>query len=360
MSDNMDITITGKCPGRALYVGHHGEQYVARRYAIYRSTDSGATWQQDCYIPASGWRPIAALGRLGVRLLRFYIAALQIVADGSRVAVAQDGVYYAEPADTRMTRTFRITRGSRPLNLTVDGNRVIFGEYGSGYESSEVAIYVSEDGGRTFDVGYRFPKSDIRHVHNVQVDPDGKGYWVFVGDHGRQPGIGLLSRDMRTMDWLCRGRQRARIVSAIIEPDCFVCGTDSDCERNFIVRIDKQSGRIDDLLEVEGSSLYSTRFGPVRLISTCVEPNPACSSRECALYASVNGEDWKRAAVFQKDRYHPTYFQFGTLVLPYSHSPQPRGMFSGQAVKGLDNTVAFVDFDCPSFVQRPDGRCNTI
>lgn len=344
-AEGLGFSIRGQCAGRALYIGDHGELYVGRGYTIYRSDDGGATWQLDCCVPMSGWKPLAAKLRLGARLLRYYIAAFQVLADGSRVAVARDGIYHAAPGETRMKRAFQITRGSRPLNLTVDGARVLFGEYGGGYESSEVFIYVSEDSGRTFDVGYRFPKGDIRHVHNVQVDPNGNGYWVFVGDHGREPGIGLLSRNMRTMDWLCRGHQRARIVSAIIDPDCFLCGTDSDVERNFIVRIDKQSGRIDDLLEVEGSSLYSTRFGPVRVISTCVEPNPACLSRECSLYASLNGEDWKRTAIYEKDQYHPTYFQFGTLVLPYSHSPQPRGMFSGQAVKGLDNTVSFIDFD---------------
>lgn len=345
MSGSLDVRITGQRRGRALYIGLNGELYIARRYVIYRSADGGATWQQDCYVPALTWKSLVAWGRMGARLLRYYIAAFQVLPDGSRVAVAEDGIYHAAPGEAHMTRAFQITRGSRPLNLTVDGNRVLFGEYGDGYESSEVIIYLSEDGGRTFDVGYRFPKGDVRHVHNVLVDPNRDGYWVLVGDFGPQPGIGLLSRDMRTIDWLCRGHQRVRLASAIVTPDCLLYGTDSDHERNFIVRVDKQSGRVDNLLEIEGTSLYSTCFGPVQVISTCVEPNPACPSRECALYASLNGEDWTRMAIHGKDMYHSKYFQFGTLVLPYSHSLQPRGMFSGQAVKGLDDTVSFIDFE---------------
>lgn len=345
MSDSLNMKITGQCRGRALYIGPHGELYIARQYVIYRSTDGGATWHEDCYIPTSSWKSLAARVQLGARLLRYYVAAFQVLADGSRVAVARDGIYHAASGETRMKQTFRITRGSRPISLTVDGNRVLFGEYGNGYESTEVIIYLSEDGGRTFDAGYRFPKGSIRHVHNLLPDPSRDGYWVLVGDYGPQPGVGLLSRDMRTMNWLCRGHQRVRLASAIVTPDCLLCGTDSDYERNFIVRIDKQSGRVDNLLEVEGTSLYSACFGPVRVISTCVEPNPACPSRECALYTSLNGEDWTRTAVHRKDLYNAVYFQFGTLVLPYARTPQPRGMFSGQAVKGQDDIVSFIDFD---------------
>ena len=103
-------------------------------------------------------------------------------------------------------------------------------------------------------------------------------------------------------------------------------------------------GQLDDLVVLVGSSLYAARFGPVRVISTCVEPNPACPSRECSLYASHSGVDWKRFAVHERDGYHPFFFQFGTIVLPYACNSEPRGIFSGQAISGLDDKVSFVDF----------------
>ena len=278
------------------------------------------------------------------RLLRYNIAAFQVLHDGSRVAVARDGVYRAGAGEERMSRVFPITRGLRPLNLTVDNNRVLFGEYGDGYESSEVFVYISEDGGRSFDVGYRFPRGDIRHVHNVIFDPHQENYWVLVGDFDRQPGIGILSKDLSTFEWLGRGSQEHRAVGAIIEPDCLLYGTDSDRERNYIVRIDKKDGKLTKLLEVEGSSLYATTFGPVHVISTCVEPNPACASRECSLYASRNGADWERSVVHKKDRYHFTFFQLGVLVLPYACNAEPRGMYSGQAVQQVDDVVRLVEW----------------
>ena len=90
--------------------------------------------------------------------------------------------------------------------------------------------------------------------------------------------------------------------------------------------------------------MYATEYGTQRLISTAVEPNPYCRSRECALYGSQNGGEWQRLAVHRKDLLSPVYFQFGAIVLPtMQNSSQSRLMFSGQAVQGLDGRVAVVD-----------------
>jgi hypothetical protein len=98
------------------------------------------------------------------------------------------------------------------------------------------------------------------------------------------------------------------------------------------------------LREIEGSSLYAVDFGGCSAVTTCVEPNPACRSRDASLYLSADGEDWDRYVSFTKDRYHPGLFQFGTLVLPSSHCTASAGMFSGQAVDELDGTTRVVEF----------------
>jgi len=330
--------------GRALYIGQSGELYVSWRYKIFRSDDGGQSWRLDCYVPPSGWKPWMAKLRLGARLLRYYIAAFEVLPDGSRVAAARDGVYHAAPGETRMTRAFQLTRGSRPLNLAVDGNRVLFGEYGY-LDQYEVRVYVSGDGGRSFEVGYQLPRGAVRHIHNVVYDPHRDHYWVFAGDYDGQAGFAALSKDLKTLDWLTRGDQSHRAVDAVQYPDRFVYGTDSNQERNFIVSLDKQNGRIDHLMEVEGSSLHAASFGPVHVISTCVEPNPACPSRECSLYVSTDGDDWKRTLVHRKDVFHHKYFQYGTIVLPYSHCDRPLGMYSGQAIQGGDDAVFRLDWD---------------
>lgn len=326
-------------------MGRNEELYVARGYTIYRSEDWGASWERDCYVPPVGWKPPPARLRLLSRLLRYYISALEVLHDGTRIAVARDGIYQAGPGEAEMSRVFRIDRGGRPINLAVDGSRVLFGEYlDSGRDDNDPRIYVSEDCGRTFEARYSFPKGLIGHVHNILVDPYCDVYWVLTGDFDQHPGIAALSRDFRTLEWLNRGTQRCRAVSALVEPDCLVYGTDSQFEDNFIVSMDKESGRISEIRPIKGSSLYATTFGPVRVISTCAEPGIGNTTREVCLYASGIGHDWTAGEVHEKDRHHMKLFQFGLLALPYAYNSTSRGMYSGQAVKNSDDRIRLLEF----------------
>ena len=127
-----------------------------------------------------------------------------------------------------------------------------------------------------------------------------------------------MSNDGETLDWPNRGSQRLRIVAALVEPDCLVRGRDSECERSRKIRINRKNGRGEERMELEGSLLYAARFGPVRAFSTCVEPNPACPSRECLLYMSYNRVDWKSFSVHEWDGYHPHSFACGAIVLLYA------------------------------------------
>jgi hypothetical protein len=345
--DVPQLKIVRKFPGRALLVGANSRLHISNRYRIFHSDDLGETWNLNCYIPSNSWKSYAATPSLAARLLRFYIASFHVLDDGSRVAVARDGIYRASPGEQRMHRTFKITRGSRPLNLSVDRNRVMFGEYGSGLENSRVAIYISEDYGKSFSVGYLFPQGDIRHVHNIVIDKIAGLYWVLVGDFEQQPGIGILSDDLSSIHWIRRGTQQCRAVCALPTKDGLIYGTDSDRERNFIVMLDRKDGNIRPLCEIEGSSLYATDFGAVKAIATCVEPNPHCPSKTSALYLSHNGISWTRSLCFQKDWFHPRYFQFGTLVLPPAKTSTDHILLSGQGLRGLDNTSLLIQCGLP-------------
>ena len=336
------IKILKKFSGRALFIGSESQLYISNRYKILCSENFGETWKTDCYIPSNTWKRYAAYSGLAARLLRFYIASFHVLDDGSRIAVARDGIYRAAPGEKRMRCSFKIFRGSRPLNLSIDKNRVMFGEYGSGLENSRVAIYISEDYGKSFSVGHRFPKGDIRHVHNIVVDHVAGLYWVLVGDFERQPGIGMLTHDLKDVHWIRRGTQQCRAVCALPTEDGLIYGTDSDRERNFIVTLDRENGHIRPICEIEGSSLYATDFGAVKAITTCVEPNPHCPSKTSALYLSHSGTSWKRSLCFEKDWFNPRYFQFGTLVLPPVKSSGDLILMSGQSLRGLNNTSLLI------------------
>ncbi len=320
--------------GRALFISETGSFYVSKGYSIHRSDDGGRTWVLDCRVPARGWKPLVSHLALPARLLRFNIQALRVLVDGSRVAVARDGIYRAEPGDVEMRRTWTVTRGVRPINLSADGPRVLFGEYGGAeMDHVQVRIYCSEDGGRHFETAYEFPKGDVHHIHNIVVDPYANRYWVLAGDHGRTPGIGVLSKDCRHLDWVDRGSQMVRAVSVLVRSDCLIYGSDSEMEPNYIVRLDKKTGHCEPMTPLDGSSLYAADFGELGVISTCVEPSRINAGKHASLYTSADGANWIRQFSVRKDCWNPALFQLGLIVLPYVLSRHPaNGMFSGQAV----------------------------
>lgn len=332
--EELKLEITERAAGRALFIGGSGELYVSRGYSIHRSDDGGQMWFLDCRVPSHGWKPLASSFALSARLLRCNIQALQVLPDGSRVAVARDGIYRAEAGELEMRRTWELTRGSRPIILSADGNRVLFGEYGGAeMDLVQVRVYCSEDGGRHFEPAYEFPKGDIHHIHNIVVDRYANHYWVLAGDHGRTPGIGALSKDCRHLDWVERGNQMVRAVSVLVRPACLIYGSDSELEPNYIVRLDKTTGRCERVMPLDGSSLYAADFGELGVISTCVEPSRVNKGRHSSLYGSVDDANWKRLLSLRKDCWNAILFQFGLIVLPYVQSRQPAcGMFSGQAL----------------------------
>lgn len=328
--------------GRALFVDNNGKLYVSRGYSIYRSEDAGQTWVLDCRIPAQGWKPLASQFPLGARLLRFNIGAMQVLPDGSRVAVARDGIYRAEVGELEMRRTWRVTRGSRPINLSADGNRVLFGEYGgSEMDLVRVRVYCSDNGGRRFEPVYEFPNSDIHHLHNIVVDRYANHYWLLAGDHGRTPGIAALSKDFRHLEWVERGSQMVRAVSVLVRPDCLIYGSDSELEANYIIRLDKKTGQYERLMPIDGTSLYAAEFGEIGIISSCVEPSRVNKGKYASLYGSMDGLNWNQLLSFRKDYWNCIAFQFGLIVLPNVEGKEPSyGMFSGQALSRHHDQVS--------------------
>jgi hypothetical protein len=132
-------------------------------------------------------------------------------------------------------------------------------------------------------------------------------------------------------------------MAVIPEPDCLLFGTDTDCEQNWILRMEKPNGKTHKLCKVDASSYYAAAFGPVRIIATSAESNPVVRAPDCALHASFDGDRWQRIVVAKKDFFNAYCFQFGTLVLPQARHDRPRGIYSGQAVKGFHDAMALID-----------------
>ncbi len=334
------LTIEHTRTGRAVHLQSDGTLYVAHNYTIYTSGDDGKTWSRLTAMPRTTIRRAAEVSRLACRLLRQEVRAFLQLSDGTYVAANREGVYYCRPGDGEMTPSRIDDHGPSirpPMCMTAGpGNRVIWGEYWGNRDRRPVRLYVSEDCGRSFDVAHVFEAGSIKHVHNLLYDRKLNLYWVLVGDHGDEPGIGRLSADLKNCEWLVKGKQEYRAVCAFDFGDSLIYGTDTEMAPNAVIRLNKESGRIERLAETAGSCIYACRFGGLYALTTTVEPSPVNAARHAALWLSRDGERWLEAFRAPKDHWNARYFQFGSLVLPAGTGPREVILLSGQALQGLD------------------------
>jgi hypothetical protein len=332
--------------GRALLVRPDGSVYIGRSYSIYCTRNQGQTWQHVATMPRSITRRIAECSRLASRLMRHEVKAVLSLSDGSHVAANREGVYFAPAGAPIMTRS-RVETGSQPLAppmcMTLGpADRILWGEYNSKTaHGNPVRLFVSDDRGRSFQVARVFEGGSILHVHNLIHDVASRCYWLLAGDHGDEPGIGRLSEDLKSFDWIAKGAQRFRAVNAFDFGDRLVYATDSDREQNALMIMDKRTGRFERGREFEGSCIYSCRFGSWNAVATTVEPSSVNQSRDATLWLSRDGIEWHEAMRVRKDRWHPVYFQFGSIVLPRGESDENTIVYSGQALTGIDNKLIF-------------------
>ncbi|MHC4234954.1 MAG: beta propeller repeat protein [Planctomycetota bacterium] len=337
------VNVLRTCPGRAVLVQEDGTLYISRHYRIYRSSDDGQTWTAVAAIPRSALRRAIEASRLACRLLRHEVRALLVLENGMMVASSREGVFYAPSSDGEM-RPSSVGGGScrwrPPIRLCAGpGNGVLWGEYWRNSERGAVRLFASNDAGRSFDVAYVFEPGMIRHVHNVLYDRPLDVYWVLAGDYGDEPGIGCLSADLKDFDWLVKGAQQYRAVCVFDRGDHLLYGTDTETERNFVMCVDKATGRVERLTQLEGSCIHACRFGGWYTLTTSVEPSSVNTTQEADIWVSRDGEEWRRVFSSTKDGWDGKYFQYGSLVMPGGASGREILLLSGQALKGMDGKV---------------------
>jgi hypothetical protein len=167
-------------------------------------------------------------------------------------------------------------------------------------------------------------------------------YWVLAGDHDDEPGIGILSADLRHFEWFRKGEQDYRAVEVFDFGDRLVYATDTEVAQNGLISLDKQSGRHERLRDFPGSCIYACRFGRWFAIATSVEPSPVNHTTDATLWLSPDAEKWWQIYSARKDSWSADYFQFGSIVLPVGRSGRETLLYSGQAVRGIDGRACTV------------------
>jgi hypothetical protein len=327
LSDVGKLVRCARIPGlRAL--AWDGEMlYASRGYELLRASSADLPhelkWQVVGNFQPSWHRKLSVVNRLTARLFRDGFHALALLPSGTIVAALPGAIATLKANETEFHRTFSITRGSRPLHMTVvPGGRVFWGEYFDNPARDEVHIYGSADGGMSWDVAYTFPKRAIRHVHNIVHDPWQDCLWVLTGDYGDECSILRASYDFTSVETVLQGKQQARAVGAVPTEDGLYFASDTPLEQNFIYRLER-GGKLSCLAPVISSSIYGCQVGSHLYFSTMVEPSDINRDPTVRIYAAQANHPrrWDPLLSWRKDRWPMKFFQYGNAFLPDGINP---------------------------------------
>jgi hypothetical protein len=340
-----------KNPGKVLYRNTSGVCFKANKFTLYKGNNEGITWKKLTEIPANIALKIITTSRLMARMLRFEIRAM-IEVGKNLIIVTKEQIYWYNTKDGVLHPAI-VNCGDLPyhpaINLGIGpNNQIVWGEYWNNRERRKVRIFGSKDHGRSYSCWYEFPAGEIRHVHNILYDPELRKYWVFCGDHGHEPGIGLIAHNFQNFEWVHKGKQKYRAVQAFLLQGKIIYATDTEMETNAIYEMDKFSWELRKITDTDGSCINATKCKDYYVISTSVEPlkNQALAQdNKASLWVSKNAYDWHRIKSFEKDRWDTRYFQFGSIILPAGESNSNELLFSGQALKEIDGKVKKLDLD---------------
>lgn len=178
------LTLAARFPGLRALVWSGRDLYASRGYELLRAHVEDArntTWQPVAHFRPSLRRRLSASKRFAARLFRDGFHALALLPSGAIIGAVPRLIVTLGPGECEFRQTHAITRGTRPLHITVTPDAAVFwGEYFDNAQRDEVHIYGSQNAGATWSIAYTFPKGAIRHVHNIVHDPWANCVWILT------------------------------------------------------------------------------------------------------------------------------------------------------------------------------------
>jgi hypothetical protein len=318
----------GVIAGRVLHVdGSH--VWRAEGATIWHSNDGGGSWRHAARVAGPRLQRVRLRGRLMRRLARggihHFLPGVPAFAVVNRLICAY------ESASGRLDPVATV-RGSRPLAFATDGELICYGEYRRNPERSPVHVWGSHTSGGSWEPLWRF--TGVRHVHGVYFDRYTPAYWVTTGDTDAESGLWYTADRFRTLDRVAGGSQQRRAVQLLFSRNYVYFGSDSPDEANHLYRLERGTGRIEQLQPVGSSVFHGCKVGSALFFSTAVEPSTVNRTRRSEVWASRDGDRWQRVLEFVKDPWPMRYFQYGQVQFPAGPGDDRHLWYTPFAVQG--------------------------
>jgi hypothetical protein len=314
--------------------------YLSRRNILFQTSSLKPPFKQIAAINAPFWKQTASKFRLAQRLLRFQVTNVIPLANGDlfvtfdkSVGVVRNGKFQTLNG---LARPCRVLRSACAVNEAGD---IFFGEYLANNERGEMRIYKFKAGSDTLKTIYTFPPNSIKHIHGLYFDSFSKSIFCLTGDDEKECQILRSFDEFQTTEIVGQGDETWRAVSVLFTEKAFFYGMDAEFRANRIYKVERQNLRRQILAEVGGTVFYSKQLGTDLFFTTTAENAPSQTENVATLWRiDANLNKTERMVWFEKDRWHPTLFQFGTIHFPCVNKLENRLYFHLVGVEGDNRT----------------------
>lgn len=298
-----------------------GNFYLSRRNTLYHTENLKSQFQKIAVIDAPFWKQTASVSRLAQRLLRFQVTNVIPLDNGDlfvtfdkSVGVVRNGKFQQLKG---LTRPCRVLRAACALDEIGD---IYFGEYLANDERGEMRIYKYSNGREALENAYTFPPKSIKHIHGIYFDKFSKALFCLTGDEEKECQILRSSDGFKTVEIVGQGDETWRAVSILFDENSYFYGMDAEFRANHIYKVDRQSLERKSLGEVNGTVFYSKEQNGSLFFTTTAENAPSQTENVAALWMVNETDECRKLVSFEKDSWHPTLFQFGTIHFPYQNN----------------------------------------
>lgn len=318
---NWKIENIPELTGYTLEWAEPNNYFLSQRNIIFHSETLKTPFKQIAIINAPTWKQFLTKLRPIQRLFRFSVTniipnsaeELFITFDKS-VGVVRNGKYQTLSG---LKRPCRVLRSA----CAVDQNKdIYFGEYLANDERGEMFIYKYISGSDLLEVVYTFPANSIKHIHGLYFDEYTNSIFCLTGDEEKECQILQSFDGCNSFEVIGKGDETWRAVSILFDENNLYYGTDAEFRSNHIYKVNRKTLERTQLGEVNGTVFYSKKIGNNLFFTTTAENAPSQKENVAALWHIGEDEKCTRLISFEKDWWHPTLFQFGTIHFPNKNS----------------------------------------
>lgn len=337
------LVVREQLPGE---VAHHydsgGGDYIlstANRFTVFRGGR-----ESRFEVPLRTSRKLFSSSRVTRRLMRIDKSNAVFNKQRDGVVVLYDGViYFFDLIRQSLAVAGRLTQCRNVLHggIAVTDHGIYFGEYGANAARDPVPIWRSKDGGRSFEIVYRFPAGSIRHIHGVYCDPYTDSLWVPTGDFAGECFIAeAKDPDFREVKLHGDGTQKWRTVGLVFEPDRIVWVMDSQLETSHLESFDRSTGALREYRAFPGPVWYCKQMADgVVLLQSTVEIGAGVQSDHAHVFMSDDGSCWHEVAKWRKDPLPMPYFKSGVVAFADGTQTSDDFLVFGEGLRDLDGRI---------------------